>query len=136
MLVIFSKTQFDFWGKMIQHRPSQIACTIMTVHANGIAHAQKYVDGIDWEHNWELLIAFPHRPLCFKKITSTTTTFLIPTQQTGILATIVQHSILTLSHPYLNFKRSLSVWYSNILWLSNRWYFAVCKQQLNWNFLE
>ena len=28
-------------------------------------------------HNWELLIARPHRALCFKKITTTTTAFLI-----------------------------------------------------------
>ena len=55
---------------------------------------------------------YPHRPLCFKKIrTTTTTVILIPTQQSQILTVIVQHSILNLLHPCLKFNRSLSVWY-------------------------
>ena len=34
-------------------------------------------------------------------------------------------------------NRSVSVWYSNTLWPSNRLcYVAVCEQQLKWNFLE
>ena len=48
------------------------------VHANGVIHAQKFVQGIDWECNRELLITCPHRRLCFNKIRATTTTaFLI-----------------------------------------------------------
>ena len=43
------------------------------VHTNDVRRAQKFVHGIDWEHNWELLTALPHRPLCFKKIRRTTT---------------------------------------------------------------
>ena len=42
------------------------------MHANFNTCAQKCVHGIDWEHNWELFITFPDRPLCFKKIRTTT----------------------------------------------------------------
>ena len=47
------------------------------VHTNGVTLAQKSVHSIDWEHNWKLLITCPHRPLCFKKIRTTTTTMFL-----------------------------------------------------------
>ena len=51
------------------------------VHANGVARARKFVHGSDWEHNWELLITCPHRPLYFKKIkTPLPQRFWFPTQ--------------------------------------------------------
>ena len=54
---------------------------------------------------WELLIASPHKPLCLKKMRTTfTTAFLILTQQSWILTTIIQHYILNLSHPHLYLK--------------------------------
>ena len=62
------------------NRPSQIACTVTTVYVT-CTQTTLHVHVIDWEHNWELLIACPHRPLCFKKIRATTiTAFLITTQ--------------------------------------------------------
>ena len=73
-------------------------------------------------YNWELLIAHPHSPLCFKKIwTTTTTVFLIlkkvvpnPYSNSTVL-------IFNLSHPIPGpFNRSLSVWYSNTVWPSNK----------------
>ena len=48
-----------------------------SVHKNVVTLAQKFVHCIDWEHNWKLLIACPHRPLCFKKIRTTTTTMFL-----------------------------------------------------------
>ena len=54
-------------------------CMVMTVHASGIMHTQKFVLGIDF--SMEKYFEFgnlSHRPLCFKKIkTATTTEFLI-----------------------------------------------------------
>ena len=48
------------------------------VHANGVTCAQNSMQGTDWQHNWELLIACQYTPLSFKKIpTTTTTAFLI-----------------------------------------------------------
>ena len=55
----------------------------LNVHTAGITRAQKCVHGFGWEHSWELLMmACPHRPLCFKKIRTTTTTtrILVSTQ--------------------------------------------------------
>ena len=44
------------------------------MHANGVTCALKFAHSINWEHDWELLIACLHRPLCFKKIKTTTST--------------------------------------------------------------
>ena len=95
------------------------------MHANSITCAWKLVHGINWEHNWELLIACPHIPLHFKKIKTTfTTAFLIsntvvPTPYSCSTALDPQ-SFATLSKVPGPFSRSISVWYSNISWPSNR----------------
>ena len=58
-------------------RARQAFTNCVNVHANGVTRARTSVQDIDWQHNWELLIAYPHRPLCFKKIRTITIAFLI-----------------------------------------------------------
>ena len=91
------------------------------MHANGVIRVQKFVHCIDWECNLELLIACWNRPLCFKKIkTTNTTAFLI---SNTLIPNPYSHKAifsLNLLHPYLKFNRSVSVWYSSTLGLSNR----------------
>ena len=65
--------------------------------------------GLSTCHNWELFIAHPHRPLCFKKIrTTTTTAFLISNTVIPNPYSLAQNSILYLSHPYLKFQVCLT----------------------------
>ena len=55
-----------------------LICRILvnsSFQANNITRAQKSAQGIDREHNWELLITHP--PLCLTKTRPITTTFLI-----------------------------------------------------------
>ena len=55
-----------------------LICRILvnsSFQANNITRAQKSVQGIDREHNWELLITHP--PLCLTKTRPITTMFLI-----------------------------------------------------------
>ena len=77
------------------------------MHSYDHAH-NMHVIGIDWEHNWELLIACPKRPLCFKKIRTTTTTgFLI---SNTVVPNPYSHSttfdlkFFAPLHPYLKFQ--------------------------------
>ena len=79
-------------------------------------------------HNWKLIIAYPHRSLCFKKFKTTTfTAFLIsntvvPNHYSHNTATILNHP-----HPYLRFHVHLiDMPHSDIQ--------IFFKQQLNWNF--
>ena len=79
-------------------------------------------------HNWELLIAYPHRSLCFKKFKTTTfTAFLI---SNTVVPNHYSHNtttILNLPHPYLRFQAHLiDMPHSDIQ--------IFFKQQLNWNF--
>ena len=74
------------------------------VHPNGVTNVRKFVQGIDWELNWELLIACPHRPVCFKKIRTATTSASILNTVVWNQYSIVQNSILNLLHHYLKFQ--------------------------------
>ena len=74
---------------------------------------------------WELLIANPHRPLCFKKIRTTTSTAFL-NSNTVVLnpynhsTTFIPQSFAPLSQIPGLFNRSVAVWYSNTLWPSDR----------------
>ena len=94
-------------------------------------------------HNWKLLLTSPQKPLCFNKIRTTTTDSVFNFQHSSSESLQPYYSIwfsifCTHSSQFSGLlNRSVSVWYSNTLWPLNRsWYSAVCKQQLNWNFLE
>ena len=125
-------------NKFVTSMPSR------NMHTKDVEHIQKLVHIIDWEHHWQLPIAWPHRPLCFKKVRTTTiTTFLISktvVSKPGSYSTAFDSQSLTPLHPSSPSQVrliDLPVWYSSILWLSIRqWYSTVYKQQVNWNFLE
>ena len=79
-------------------------------------------------HNWELLIAYPHRSLCFKKFKTTNfTAFLI---SNTVVTNHYSHNttiILNLPHLYLKFQ-------DHLIDLSHSDIQIFFKQQLNWNF--
>ena len=124
-----------------QHkRPLQIAYTITTMYITLkqlALHMHKKLHSIDWEHNWELLIACPDKPLCLNKIRTTTTKLCLnkirTTTTKGFLisntvvlnfsshsATFAPQFFAPLSWVPGPFNRSVSVWYSSDLWHSNR----------------
>ena len=73
-----------------------------SMHASGITCAQKFMHDIDWQHNWKLLIACPHRPLYFKKIRTTTTIVVVP--NTCRHSTVFNPQSFVPLHPYLKFQ--------------------------------
>ena len=79
-------------------------------------------------HNWELIIAYPHRSLCFKKFKTTNfTAFLI---SNTVVTNHYSHNtttILNLPHLYLKFQ-------DHLIDLSHSDIQIFFKQQLNWNF--